>query len=85
MFFEIMKLSWFHRGRKLWRESAGSRCTQNIEQIKELSQHYSFRLTGLREEGVESVVTATDGLVGGHLPVRLDSVLQAVELPARIS
>ena len=35
---------------------------------------------GLREEGVERVVLAADGLVGRHLPVRLDAVLEAVKL-----
>ena len=34
--------------------------------------------TSLGEEGVEGVVAATDGLVGGHLAVRLDAVLEAV-------
>ena len=42
-------------------------------------------LTGLGEEGVESVVTPTDSLVRGHLPVGLDAMLQAVELPARVT
>jgi len=41
--------------------------------------------TSLREEGVESVVTATDGLIGRHLTVRLDTVLEAEELPACIT
>ena len=41
--------------------------------------------TSLGEEGVESVVTATDGLIGGHLTVRLDSVLEAEELPAGVT
>ena len=41
--------------------------------------------TSLGEEGVESVVAATDGLVGGHLAVRLDAVLEAVKLPARVT
>ena len=36
----------------------------------------------LGEEGVEGVVAAADGLVGGHLAVRLDAMLEAVELPA---
>ena len=40
---------------------------------------------GLREEGVEGVVAAADGLVGGHLAIRLDAVLEAVQLPARIA
>jgi hypothetical protein len=41
--------------------------------------------TSLREEGVESIVTTTDGLVRGHLAIRLDTVLQAEQLPASIS
>jgi len=41
--------------------------------------------TSLGEEGVEGVVTTTDGLIGGHLTVRLDSVLEAVELPACVT
>ena len=40
---------------------------------------------GLAEEGVEGVVTTADGLVGGHLAVGLDAVLQAVQLPAGIA
>ena len=42
-------------------------------------------LTSLGKEGVERVVGDADGLVGGHLAVRLDAVLQAVELPAGIT
>jgi len=41
--------------------------------------------TSLGEEGVESVVATTDGLIGGHLTVRLDSVLEAEELPAGVT
>ena len=41
--------------------------------------------TSLAEEGVEGVVAAADGLVGGHLTVGLDAVLQAVQLPAGIA
>jgi len=41
--------------------------------------------TSLGEEGVESVVTATDGLVGWHLTVWLDTVLEAEELPAGVT
>ena len=40
---------------------------------------------GLREERVEAVVLGPDGLVAGHGAVRLDAVLEAVELPARIA
>jgi len=41
--------------------------------------------TSLGEEGVEGVVTTTDGLVGGHLTVRLNTVLEAEELPAGVT
>jgi hypothetical protein len=41
--------------------------------------------TSLGEEGVEGVIATTDGLVGGHLTVGLNSVLKAVELPATIT
>ena len=41
--------------------------------------------TSLGEEGVEGVVTATDGLVRGHLTVRLDAVFEAVEFPTGIT
>ena len=41
--------------------------------------------SGLAEEGVEGVVTTSDGLVAGHLAIRLDAVLQAVQLPAGIA
>ena len=41
--------------------------------------------TSLREEGVESIIATTDGLVRGHLTVRLDSMLQTVQLPAGIA
>ena len=41
--------------------------------------------TSLGEEGVESVVTTTDGLIGWHLTVWLNSVLEAEELPACVT
>jgi hypothetical protein len=41
--------------------------------------------TSLREEGVESVVAAANGLVGRHLAIGLDAVLEAVELPAGVT
>jgi len=44
-----------------------------------------FTSTSLGEEGVESIVTTTDGFVGWHLTVWLDSVLKAEELPAGVT
>ena len=44
-----------------------------------------FASSSLTEEGVEGVVSTTDGLVTGHLTIRLDAMLQAVQLPAGIA
>jgi len=44
-----------------------------------------FAGSSLTEEGVEGIVSASDGLVTGHLTVRLDAVFQAVQLPAGIA
>jgi len=41
--------------------------------------------TRLREEGVEGVITTTNRLVRRHLAIRLDAVLEAVQLPAGVS
>ena len=41
--------------------------------------------SSLREEGVERIVTASNGLVGWHLAIRLDAVLEAVKLPAGVT
>ena len=54
-------------------------------QINEDGSWHVFAGAGLAEEGVERVVTTSDGLVAGHLAIRLDSVLQAVQLPAGVS
>jgi hypothetical protein len=37
------------------------------------------------EEGVECIVATTNGLIGRHLTIRLDAVLQAEKLPASIT
>ena len=41
-------------------------------------------VTSLGEEGVEGVVAGADGLVGGHLAVGLDAMLEAIKFPARV-
>jgi len=41
--------------------------------------------TGFGEKGVEGIITATDGLIGGHLTIRLDAVLEAEKLPAGVT
>ena len=45
-------------------------------QIDEDAARNVLARTGLGEEGVEGVITATDGFVGGHLAIRLDTVLE---------
>ena len=40
---------------------------------------------GLGEEGVEGVIASPDGLIRGHLTIRLDAVLEAVQLPAGVT
>merc|ERR1712100_330630 len=54
-------------------------------EIEEDSSWDVFTSTSLGEEGVESVVTTTDGLVGWHLTVWLDTVLEAEKLPAGVT
>merc|ERR1712106_81476 len=44
-----------------------------------------FASPGLIEESVEAVILSADSLVGGHHPVRLYPVLQAVQLPAGVA
>ena len=44
-----------------------------------------FTGTSLGEEGVESIVTTTDRFIRWHLTVRLDTVLEAEELPAGVT
>ena len=39
----------------------------------------------LGEEGVERIITSSDGLVRRHLAIRLDAVLEAVKLPAGVA
>jgi hypothetical protein len=41
--------------------------------------------TRLGEEGVEGIIATTDGLVGWHLAIWLDTVLKAEELPAGVT
>jgi len=39
----------------------------------------------LREKGVERIITTTHRLIRGHLTIRLDSMLQAVQFPASVT
>jgi hypothetical protein len=54
-------------------------------QVKEHSSRNMFPGSSLAEERVERVITTSDGLVRGHLTIRLDTVLQTVQFPASIT
>ena len=54
-------------------------------QVHHHAARHVLARTRLAEEGVEGVVAAADGLVARHLTIRLDAVLEAEELPARVS
>jgi len=54
-------------------------------QVEEDAAGNVLASTSLGEEGVESIIATTDGLVGWHLTVRLDAVLEAEELPAGVT
>ncbi|GAA4642816.1 hypothetical protein GCM10023197_08520 [Gordonia humi] len=41
--------------------------------------------SGFTEEGVEGIISSTNGLVTRHLAIRLDAMLKAVKLPAGIA
>jgi hypothetical protein len=53
--------------------------------IDEHSSWYVLAGSSFTEESVEGVITATDRLVRRHLSIRLDTVLKAVQFPARIA
>merc|ERR1712072_1269133 len=44
-----------------------------------------FASTSFAEEGVEGVISTSDGLVTWHLTVRLDAMLKAVQFPASVT
>ena len=52
-------------------------------QVNKDSSWNMFSTTGFGEEGLEGVIS--ESLVGGHTSVRLDTMLQAVELPTGVS
>ena len=67
------------------REASKFRTPDIHLQVEEHATRHVLAGASLREESVEGVIAATDSLVRGHLAVRLDSMLQAVELPAGVA
>jgi len=54
-------------------------------QVEEDGTGNVFASSSRAEEGVESIITSTDGLVRRHLTIRLDTVLETVQFPAGIT
>ena len=54
-------------------------------QVEEDSTGDVLSRSSLTEEGVESIITTSDGFVRGHLAIRLDTMFQAVKFPAGIT
>lgn len=54
-------------------------------QINKYGSRHMLASTGFAEEGIEWVISAAQGLVWRHLTIRLDAMLEAVELPAGIA
>ena len=80
----------FTRDELLWVEElsvgSGSDLIDNSWlEIKEDGSWDVLASTGLREEGVESIITTSNGLVRWHLTVWLDTVLEAEKLPAGVT
>ena len=66
-------------------ERGGGRADDGRLEVDEDRAGHVLAGAGLGEEGVEGVVTAANRLVGGHLAIGLDAVLEAEELPARVA
>jgi len=80
----------FTRDELLWMEelSVGSGSDLIDDGWLEIEEDGSWDVltsTSLGEEGVESIITTTDGFVGWHLTIWLDAVLEAEELPAGVT
>jgi hypothetical protein len=54
-------------------------------QIQEHGTGYVLSCSSLGEKRVERIIPASSRLVTRHLPIRLNTVLEAVQLPACIS
>jgi hypothetical protein len=54
-------------------------------EVNEYTPRNMLSSTGFREEGIERIITAADGLVAWHLPVRLDTVFETEQFPTGVS
>jgi len=87
---EVVSSILFTRDELLWMEelSVGTGSDLIDDSWLEIEEDASWDVlssTSLGEEGVEGIITTTDGLVRWHLSIRLDTVLEAEELPTGIT
>ena len=87
---EVVSGVFFTRDQLFWMEELSVSTSSDFVnngwfEIKEYASWDMFSSTSFTEEGVEGIITASDGLVRRHLAIRLDTVLQAVQFPACIS
>jgi len=80
----------FTRDKLLWMEELSVGTSSDLIddgwfEIEEDASWDVLSSTSLTEEGVEGIITTTDGLVRWHLSIRLDTVLEAEELPTGIT
>jgi hypothetical protein len=54
-------------------------------QIQEDSSGNVLSGSGFGEESVEGIITTSDGLIRGHLAIRLDSVFQTIKFPTGVT
>jgi len=87
---EVVSGVFFTRNKLFWVEELSvSTSSDFIDnswfEIKEYTSWDVFSGTSFTEEGVESIITTTNSFVRWHLTVRLDTVLEAEELPTSIT
>jgi len=87
---EVVGGIFLSRDKLLWMEelSVGSGSDLIDDGWLEIEEDGSWDMlasTSLGEEGVEGIVTATNGLVGWHLTIWLNTMLEAEELPAGVT
>jgi len=54
-------------------------------EIEEYGSGDVFSSSGFREKGVEGIISSSDGFIGWHLSIGLDSVFKAEQFPAGVT
>ena len=69
----------------VWEESYSILTDYGGLEINKDSTGYMLPRPGLAEECIESIIATSNGLITRHLTIRLDTMFQAVQLPACIA